>query len=189
MVDTGIYRWLSPDGLTHETLEKLLAVNDRIALARIANLTPEERDFILSLPGGQMRDFARRLSDPQLAAFANYERRLEPGAARVLLRAVTETPSVMQELSGEGLQRAIFNSRDQLAALNMVLRADASLFSYGRIVKDAELVRNGEVGYRVFWERYWPSIALAGFLALLLLSWLRRLLFGWSRAAVARREK
>ena len=189
VVDTGIYRWLSPDGLSHETLEKLLAVNDRIALARIANLTPEERDFILSLPGGQMRDFARRLSDPQLAAFANYERRLEPGAARVLLRAVTETPSVMQELSGEGLQRAIFNSRDQLAALNMVLRADASLFSYGRIVKDAELVRNGEVGYRVFWERYWPSIGLAGFLALLLLSWLRRLLFGWSRAAVARREK
>jgi hypothetical protein len=189
VVDTGIYRWLSPDGLSHETLEKLLAVNDRIALARIANLTPEERDFILSLPGGQMRDFARRLSDPQLAAFANYERRLEPGAARALLRAVTETPSVMQELSGEGLQRAVFNSRDQLAALNMVIRADASLFSYGRIVKDAELVRNGEVGYRVFWERYWPSIALAGFLALLLLSWLRRLLFGWSRAAVARREK
>ena len=189
VVDTGIYRWLSPDGLSHETLEKLLAVNDRIALARIANLTTEERDFILSLPGGQMRDFARRLSDPQLAAFANYERRLEPGAARALLRAVTETPSVMQELSGEGLQRAILGSRDQLAALNMVLRADASLFSYGRIVKDAELVRNGEVGYRVFWERYWPSVALAGFLALLLLSWLRRLLFGWSRAAVARRGK
>ena len=39
-----------------------------------------------------------------------------------------------------------------------------SLFSYGRIVKDAELVRDGDVGYRVFWERYWPSLAFAGFL-------------------------
>ena len=189
VVDTGIYRWLSPDGLSHETLGKLLAVDDRIALGRIAKLTPEQREMILSLPGGQMRDFARKLSDTQLAAFADYQRRLEPAAARALMRAVIESPSVMQELSGEGLQRAIYNSRDQLAALNMVIHADASLLSYGRIVKDAELVRNGDVGYRVFWERYWPSLALAGFLVLLLLSWLRRLLFGWSRTAVARREK
>ena len=189
VVDTGIYRWLSPDGLSHETLGKLLAVDDRIALGRIAKLTPEQRELILSLPGGQMRDFARKMSDQQLAAFADYQRRLEPAAARALMRAVIETPSVMQELSGEGLQRAIYNSRDQLAALNMVIHADATLLSYGRILKDAELVHNGDVGYRVFWERYWPSLALAGFLVLLLLSWLRRLLFGWSRGAVARREK
>jgi len=189
VVDTGIYRWLSPDGLSHETLGKLLAFDDRIALGRIAKLTPEQRELILSLPGGQMRDFARKLSDSQLAAFADYQRRLEPAAARALMRAVIESPSVMQELSGEGLQHAIYNSRDQLAALNMVIHADASLLSYGRILKDAGLVRNGDVGYRVFWERYWPSLALAGFLVLLLLSWLRRLLFGWSRTAVARREK
>ncbi|MGO9487111.1 MAG: hypothetical protein ACLPX9_21480 [Rhodomicrobium sp.] len=189
VVDTGIYRWLSPDGLSHETLEKLLSVNDKIALGRIGNLTPEQRDFVLSLPGGQMRDFARRMSDRELAAFAEYERRLEPGAAKALLRAVTETPGVMQELSGEGLQRAIFSSRDQSAALNMVIHSDASLFSYGRIVKDAELVRNGEVGYRVFWERYWPSIALAGFLALMLLSWLRRLFFGRPQVIVKERRK
>lgn len=136
-----------------------------------------------------MRDLARRLSDRQLAAFAAYERRLEPTAARLLARAVGETPSIMQELSGDGLQNAILSSRDQLAALNMVIHADAALFSYGRILKDAELVQKGEVGYRVFWERYWPSLALAGFFMLLLLSWLRRLLFGVSRAVTARRGK
>lgn len=178
VVDTGIYRWLSPDGLSHETLEKLLSLNDRIALNRIASLSGEERDFILNLPGSQMRDFARRLSDRQLAAFADYERRLEPGAARALMHAVSETPPVMQELSGEGLQQAIYSSRDQLAALNMILHSEASLFSYGRILKDAELVRSGDVGYRVFWERYWPSIALLAFVLLVLLAWLRRLLFG-----------
>ncbi len=187
VADTGIYRWLSPEGLSHETLEKLLSLNDRIALNRIANLTPEERDFILNLPAGQMRDFARRLSDRQLAAFADYERRLEPGAARALLHAVSETPAVMGELSGDGLQQAIYSSRDQLAALNMVIREDASLFSYTRIVKDAELVRNGDVGYRVFWQRYWLSLALAGFLLLLLLSWIRRLLF--SRPQIVIKEQ
>ncbi len=56
-------------------------------------------------------------------------------------------------------------------------------------LKDAELVRNGDVGYRVFWERYWPSLALAGFLVLLLLSWLRRLLFGRPQVVVKERGK
>jgi hypothetical protein len=60
----------------------------------------------------------------------------------------------------------------------MVIHDDASLFSYGRIIKDAELVRDGAVGYRVFWERYWPTLAIAGFVLLVLLSWIRRLLFG-----------
>ncbi|MGB8870914.1 MAG: hypothetical protein WCC96_16940, partial [Rhodomicrobium sp.] len=187
VVDTGIYRWLPAEGLSHETLEKLLSLNDRIALGRIANLTPQERDLILNMPADQVRDFARRLSDRQLAAFADYERRLEPGAARALQHAVSETPSVMGELSGEGLQQAIYGSRDQLAALNMVIHEDASLFSYGRIVKDAELVRNGDVGYRVFWQRYWLSLALAGFVLLLLLSWLRRLLF--SRPQIVIKEQ
>jgi hypothetical protein len=189
IVDTGIYHWLPPEGLTHETLEKLLALNDRIALDRIASLTAEERAYILSLPGSEMRDLARRLNDRQLAAFADYERKLEPNAARLLARTVGETPGIMQELTGEGLQNAILTSRDQVAALNMVIHNDASLFSYGRIVKDAELVQKGEVGYRVFWERYWPSLALAAFLVLLLLSWLRRQFFRLSRVVTAGRRK
>jgi hypothetical protein len=178
VVDLGIYRWLSPDGLTHENLEKILSLNDKIAVSRIAGLDAQERDLILNLPGDQMRDLVRRLSGRELAAFADYERRLEPGAARALMRAVSDSPAVMRELSGEGLRRAIFESRNQLAALNMVIHSDASLLSYGRIVKDAELVRDGDVGYRVFWERYWLWIAIAGFVLLVLLSWLRRLMFG-----------
>jgi hypothetical protein len=182
VVDLGLYRWLSPDGLTPQNLQKILSLNDKIAVARIANLDPQARDLILNLPADQMRDFARRLNDKQLGAFAEYERRLDPNAARRLLRAVSEEPAIMLELSGEGLQQAIFNSRDQLAALNMAIHDDAGLLSYGRIIKDAELVRDGVVGYRVFWERYWLSVLVAGFVLLLILSWLRRLLFGVRRA-------
>ncbi|MGO8951815.1 MAG: hypothetical protein ACLPWS_02130 [Rhodomicrobium sp.] len=178
VVDLGIYRWLSPDALSHEKLEKILSLNDKIAVSRIADLDAQERELILNLPGDQMRDLARSLSGRQLAAFADYQLRLEPSAARALMRAVSDSPAVMQELSGEGLRRAIFDSRNQLAALNMVIHSDASLLSYGRIVKDAELVRDGDVRYRVFWERYWLWIAIAGFILLVLLSWLRRLLFG-----------
>ncbi len=94
----------------------------------------------------------------------------------------------MQDLSGEGMRRAIFNSRDQLAAVSMVIRDEsASMLSYGRIVKDAELVRDGAVNYRVFWERYWFSLAIAAFALLTFLSWIRRLIFG--RPQVIIKEK
>ncbi len=181
VVDLGIYRWLPVEGLTSENLQKILSINDRIAVGRIANLNPQARDYILSLPADQMRDFARRLNDRQLAAFADYERNLEPIAAKRLLRAVADDPTVMLELTTEGLREAILKSRDQLAALNMIIHDDASLislFNYTQIFKDAELVQKGVVSFRVFWERYWAAVLLGGFLLLVVLSWLRRLLFG-----------
>lgn len=190
VVDLGIYRWLPVEGLTSENLQKILAINDKIAIGRIANLSPEGRDFLLTLSGEQIREFARRLNDRQLAAFAEYERNLDPQAAKRLLRAVTDDPSVMSDLTAEGLRDAILKSRDQLAALNMIIHEDASLtnlFDYTRIIKDAELVKNGVVSFRVFWERYWMAVLLGAFLLLVVLSWLRRLLFG-SRPQIVIRD-
>jgi hypothetical protein len=50
--------------------------------------------------------------------------------------------------------------------------------SYGRIVKDAGLVTHGDVKPRIFLERYWPSLIVAALVLLILLSWLRRMIFG-----------
>jgi hypothetical protein len=135
-----------------------------------------------------MREFARRLNDRQLAAFADYERNLAPTAAKRLLRAVADDPSVMLDLTAEGIREAVFSSRDQLAALNMVIDEDSGLFSYGRILKDADLVKKGLVSYRLFWERYWIAVLVAAFILLVFLSWLRRLLFG-SRQVIIREGK
>ncbi len=74
----------------------------------------------------------------------------------------------------------------------MILNEDSSPFgvlSYGRIVKDAELVSDGYVGFRVFWERYWVSILVAALAIVLILSWLRRLLFGRPRVIVQEQSK
>jgi hypothetical protein len=188
VVELGVYRWLPVEGLTTETLQKILAINDRIAVGRIANLSPEARDFILSLPGDQVREFARRLNDRQLAAFADYERNLEPGAAKRLLRAVTDDPSVMRDLTAEGIREGILGSRDQLAALEMMLQEAPSLFGYGRIFKDADLVGSGNVAFRVFWERYWLAVLVGFFVILVVMSWLRRLLFGRPQQIVIREQ-
>jgi hypothetical protein len=118
------------------------------------------------------------LTDEQLTAFATYQERLETPAARRLLRAVGEDTRVMATLSSDGVQGAVFGSRDQLAAIDMLLRSNESLVSYGRIIRDAELALEGTVHPRIFWERYWISVIAAGFVLLILLSWFKRLLFG-----------
>jgi hypothetical protein len=177
-VESGLYRWLSPEEVTPESLRKILSLNDKAAIARLAGLEPGARNVILSLPADLTQQFALRLNAQQLAAFADYQRNLQPAAAKRLLGLAREDPAIMQELSGEGLRQAVIGSRDQQAALNMLTHEDANLLSYGRILKDAELVRDGAVGYRVFWERYWLSIVVAGFVLLVLLAWIRRLLFG-----------
>jgi len=188
VVELGVYRWLPVEGLTAETLQKILSINDRIAVGRIANLSPEARELILSLPGDQVREFARRLNDRQLAAFADYERNLEPAAAKRLLRAVTDDPTVMRDLTAEGIREGILGSRDQLAALEMMLQDAPSLFSYSRIFKDADLVSGGSVAFRVFWERYWIAVIVGLFLILVVLSWLRRLLFGRPQQIVIKEQ-
>jgi hypothetical protein len=189
VVDLGVYRWLPVEGLTTENLQKILSINDRIAVARIANLDAKARDLILSFPADQMREFARRLNDRQLSAFADFQQNLSAGAAKRLLRAVVDDPSVMLDLTTEGVREAIYASRDQLAALNMILHDDASLFNYSRIFKDVELVEKGLVSYRVFWERYWVAVLIAGFVLLIFLSWLRRLLFGRPQVIIREQGK
>jgi hypothetical protein len=185
-VDLGLFRWLTPDAVSKDNLQKILSLNDTAALSRLAQLQPEVREFILNLPLDRLRDLSRRLTDKELTAFADYQRRLEPNAARRLLRATSERPTIMQELSSDGLRQAVLNSRDQLSALDMILNEGSWIVGYGRILQDVDQVRNGNVSYRVFWERYWLSVILAAFAALVVLSWLRRLLFG--RPTVVIRE-
>jgi hypothetical protein len=178
VADLGLYRTISPDQIGKDQLQKLLAVPDRGAIERIAALDSGSRDAILSLPQAQIREFARRLNEHELAAFANLRKKLDPGASRLLLREVAENPAVMRPLASQGLTDAIIGSRNQSAALDMALPSGEWLLSYGRIGKDAELVVNGEVQARVFAERYWLSMLAAGIVFLILLSWLRRLIFG-----------
>lgn len=184
----GLYRSVKADEITPEALDKLLALEDRGAILRIAKLDPVARDAILSLPQAQLAEFGRRLTEPELTAFADYRRKLEPSAARRLLRAVAENPGVMTDLTGPGLPEAVLNSRDQLAALEMLIRTGEAWLSYGRIIRDAQLVFDGAVNPRVFLDRYWPSLLVGGFVLLMLLLWLRRLIFGRAPTVIIRED-
>jgi hypothetical protein len=176
VVDLGLHRILAPSDVTDQELATLLDFEDRNAALRVARLAAGARQAILSLPAQNAKDLARRLSEEELGALAVYNTRLQPAASSRLLRAVVADPAVMRSLSSRAVQNSILQSQDQIGALNMLLRQNEAL-SIANIASDLALVREGQVHYRVFLERYWVAIAVMLLIALILVLWLRRLLF------------
>jgi hypothetical protein len=177
VVDLGLARIIAPRDITEKQLSTLLDIDDRNAAIRVAGLERTARDAILALPGQRGEELARRLTQDQLTALAMYYTRLQPTAANRLMRAIGENPQVMERLSSPSIQNSILRSQDQLGALNVLLR-DNTVLSIANIVNDFALVRDGQVHYRVFVERYWIAMAIMLIFALLVLIWLRRTLFG-----------
>jgi len=177
VVDLGLARILSPSDITEQQLGRLLDIDDRNAAIRVAGLESAAREAILSLPAQSGRDLARRLTQDQLTALAVYYTRLQPTASSRFMRAVQENPSVMQDLTSPSVQNAILQSQDQLGALTILLR-ERSALSISSILGDFRLVRDGQVHYRVFLERYWIALVVILLFSLLVLIWLKRAILG-----------
>lgn len=186
VADLGLARVMSPNEITERQLATLLDIDDRNAAIRVAGLERGARDAILSLPSSQSRDLARRLTQDQLTALAVYYTRLQPTARDRLMREVAATPEVMSRVTSPSVQNSILRSQDQLGALNMLLRENSAL-SIANIFNDFGLVRDGQVHYRIFLERYWIAIAGILLIALLVLMWLRRVVIGRPQTIIIER--
>lgn len=185
VIEFGLPERIDPQALNRKQLEALLGLDSRVTAQRMAGLEPAARDALLSLPPRELLDLTRRHSERELASLALYQSRLaKPAAARVL-REVTSHPETAQVLAKPTVEKALIASRDQLSAVDMLLRRDV-LFSVARIGDDFELVRDGQVDFRIFLERYWLTVLLIAFGGLLLLTILRRMLFGRPTTIVVR---
>ncbi|WP_125461603.1 MULTISPECIES: hypothetical protein [Rhodomicrobium] len=184
-IDYGLPQLIAPDDITPAQLATLLDFDNRAAATRIARLDRAARDALLSLPPATLKELSRRLGERDLAALAAYQEGLEKPAASRVLREVAQDPSLMHTLGKNSIREAIVGSRDQLAAVTMLLR-DNSVLSLTNIGGDFGLVRQGEVNYRVFIERYWAGLIVGLLLALLILMVLRRVIFGRPTTIVVR---
>lgn len=184
-IDYGLPQLIAPNELTGRQLESLLDFDNRAAAQRIARLERSARDALLSLPSATLKELARRLSENDLAALASYQEGLDKPAGARVLREVSQDPGLMHTLGKRSIRQAIVTSRDQLAAVTMLLRDNSSL-SLTNIGTDFGLVRGGQVNYRVFIERYWAGLIVALLIALMLLTALRRIIFGRPTTIVVR---
>jgi nitrogen regulatory protein PII-like uncharacterized protein len=177
IVDHEVYRRTSPDAFTKAGLQRLLSLQDRVAVMRLAALEPAARESLLELERPALVRLARILDEAQLASLARYLSGLDQASAKRVLSVVAQTPSRMAELSGPRVREAIIASRDQAAAVGMMLQV-SSLPDPNVVMAHIRLVLDGRVSPLLLWEKDGVVLGAAALLGLMLLLILRRLMFG-----------
>lgn len=184
VVDLDIYRRTTPDKLTKASLQRILALDDRLAITRLVGIDRDARNTLFELPPAELTSLARSLTEDELATLARYLTGLRKEPRERVLRTVAADPTKMQSLASERVRIAVVASADQTAAVSMMLRQDATL-NPKAIVEDVGLVTGGRVSPILLWEKH-PVVIVAGLVVvLILLLMLRRLLFAGRRTKQA----
>ena len=182
VIETEIHRRNPPSEFSKAGLARILTLQDRVAISRLAGLKATVRTPLLELDDDNLRRLARALPETELESLSGYMTGLERSAANRLLSAVAQSPAKMQILASSGVRTAILQSQDQAAAIGMMLRSDA-IFEPGDFATDLSLVRGGKVSPWLLWSRYPGALSVMGFLGFFILLVLMRLMFGRRRAA------
>jgi nitrogen regulatory protein PII-like uncharacterized protein len=177
VVEYEIHRRTTPDTFTKAGLQRLLALEDRLAITRLAALRPAARESLFELDSSALVRLARNLDETQLDSLSRYLTGLEKGPAQRILSAVAQSPARMTDLSSPRVREAIIASRDQSAAVSMMLQV-ASVPDPGAVIAHTRLVLDGRISPLLLWEKHGIVLAAAAVLALMLLLILKRLLFG-----------
>lgn len=175
VVEYELHRRMSPNDLTSASLNRILALNDRSAIIKVASIPAASRDALFSLDSGNLALLLRSLSGDELKSLAGYLDGLRPVPREKVLKAIAADPAKMQLLASRSVRERIIASRDQGAAAEMMLRPSSGL-SPGAAIDDARLAWNGRVVPLLLWDKHPHVIILAGFLALILIAWFGRLL-------------
>jgi len=177
VVEFEIYRQAKPDTFTKASLQRLLALQDRVAVIRLAALQPAARDALFELPTNELKGLARTLDEAQLDSLSRYLTGLDKASALRVLQVVGQNPTRMAELGKPSVRDAILSSNDQAAALGMMLQA-SSVPDPTVLLANARLVLDGRVSPLLLWEKHALWLSLAVVLSLALLMMLKRLVFG-----------
>jgi hypothetical protein len=176
IVDLEIHRRAAPESFTNASLQRLLALDDRLAAVRLAALPTASREALFELDSPALVKLARALDGAQLESLSRYLTALDKTSAQRVLAVVAQSPARMVELSSPRVREAIIASPDQPAAVAMMLQVVSPLDPYAPI-GHARLVLDGRVSPVLLWEKHTSALVVAGLLGLILLAMLKRLLF------------
>ena len=124
----------------------------------------------------------------ELETLTGYITGLVPSARQTVLNTVAETPARMRVLASDRVRTAVLSSRDQDAAVRMMLRPDKAL-DLGLVGSDVKLVIDRRVSPILLWDKHPVVVVVAGLLMILLLLILRRILIAPRRRPPVDGEK
>ena len=177
VLEYELHRATEPDRLTRAGLERILSLDDRVAISRLAPLSARDLEPLLELDDADLKKLARTLGAPELASLSNYLTALERPAATRMLTVVAQNPSRMQWVAPKHVREAILASRDQSAAVDMMLHG-GEIMDLGEFMKHVGEVRSGAISPRLLFWRYPIGLAVIGGLALVVLLVVWRAIWG-----------
>lgn len=175
VLDFEIHRRATPDNFTQASLQKLFALDDRLATQRLASLDRQARETLFDVEPGVLAPLARSLTESELATLAGYLTGLEKGPRERVLAAVAAQPGKMQILAPSRVRTAVISSADQSAAVDMMLRSTGAIDLDGW-VRDVRAAWEGRITPVLVWEKHPAAVVASAILLLILLLFLRRLL-------------
>lgn len=185
VVELGLYRRAKSADFTRASLDRLLGLGDRLSAQRLASVSREARDTLLDLGDAELKGLARSLGEAELTTLARYLTGLGKAPRERVLLAVADDPGKMQILSAERVRAAIVGSRDQSAAVDMMLRSDG-LFDPLAAIADMRLAWEGRISPLLIWEKHPVTVVGLGLVLLVVLAMLRRLLNPRRRSAASK---
>lgn len=174
VVEYGIYQQAGPDSFSTYTLQRVLALKDRIAVTRLASVNRDAREILLELGDSSLLGLSRSLTSNELATLSSYLTGLEREPRERVLRAVASSPAKMQVLASEGVRNAVVASSDQNAAVEMMLRNDTAL-DPTKVASDFKLVWDGRVSPSLLIDKHPIALGALAIMFIILLLLLRRL--------------
>ena len=122
VVELSLYRRTEPDQLSRASLQRLLALEDPLAIVRLASIDRGARDTLFELQDADLKNLARSLTEDELSSLSRYLTGLQKEPREHVLRAVAANPAKIHSLSSERVRQAVVASADQSAAVSMMLR-------------------------------------------------------------------
>lgn len=172
VLEFEIHRAADPGQLTKAGLERILRLDERVAISRLAPLPTRDLEPLMELDDADLKRLARALGATELASLSGYLTTLDRPAAKRMLTTVAQSPARMQWVAPAHVREAILASRDQAAAVDMMLRG-GEIMDLGEFMKNVEEVRSGAISPRLLLWRYPVGLAVVAIMALavLLLVW------------------
>ena len=152
----------------------MFALDDRLAIARLASLPREARETLFELDTSNLKSLARALPEGELATLSRYLTGLDKIPRERVLKTVAASPARMQVLASDRVRDAVLASTDQTAAVDMLLRAGGD--TPAEIADDVRLAIGGKVSPVLIWERH-PVVTIMGLLPILVVLLLLRRIF------------
>lgn len=170
----GLHKRAEPDDFSRASLNRLLGLDDTLAIGRLAEVSTSARDSLFELGDDNLVKLARSLGGGELDTLSGYLTGLNPVARKQVLTAVADAPARMRVLAVPYVRDAVLSSKDQQAAVRMMLEAPP-VFDIKTIQKNLELVLVGRVSPVLMWEKHPIAIVGSGLLLIVVLLLLRRL--------------